>query len=85
LTMEPNELLVLYTDGVTEALSPSGEEFGRERLAESVKQARHLSSKDLIMSVQKDVLDWTDGRGATDDITFFVVKTLAKIVNGIQD
>jgi len=76
LTIEPDEVLVLYTDGVTEAMNPSGEEFGRERLANSVKVARNLSAKDLIMSVQKDVLDWTDGGGATDDITFFVVKAL---------
>jgi sigma-B regulation protein RsbU (phosphoserine phosphatase) len=77
LTIEPDELLVLYTDGVTEAMNPSGEEFGRDRLADSVKAARRLSAKDLIMAVQKDVLDWTDGRGATDDITFFVVKALS--------
>ena len=76
LTIEPNELLVLYTDGVTEAMSPSGEEFGRDRLASSVRAARRLRAKDLIMAVQKDVLDWTDGLGATDDITFFVVKAL---------
>jgi phosphoserine phosphatase RsbU/P len=76
LTIQPDELLVLYTDGVTEAMSPSGEEFGRERLVNSVKAASRLSAKDLITAVQKDVLDWTDGQGATDDITFFVVKAL---------
>jgi phosphoserine phosphatase RsbU/P len=76
LTLQPDELLVLYTDGVTEAMNRVGEEFGRDRLADSVKAARWLSAKDLIMSVQKDVLDWTDGGGATDDITFFVVKAL---------
>src|SRR5687767_9336165 len=76
LTLEPDEVLVLYTDGVTEAMNPKGEEFGRERLANSVKAARSLSAKDLITSVQTDVLNWTDGAGATDDITFFVVKAL---------
>ncbi len=76
MTIEPDELLVLYTDGVTEAMSPSGEEFGRERLANSVRAARRLRAKDLIIAVQKDVLDWTAGLGATDDITFFVVKAL---------
>ncbi len=76
LTIEPDEVLVLYTDGVTEALSPEGEEFGRQRLAESVKASRQLSAKDLIAAVQKGVINWTDGRGATDDITFFVVKAL---------
>lgn len=76
LTIEPNEVLVLYTDGVTEALSPDGEEFGRQRLAESVKKWRDLNAKDLITAVQEDVNNWTDGRGATDDVTFFVVKAL---------
>jgi sigma-B regulation protein RsbU (phosphoserine phosphatase) len=76
LTLEPDEVLVLYTDGVTEAMNPNGEEFGRERLADSVKAARSLSAKDLITSVQTDVLNWTDGAGAADDITFFVVKAL---------
>lgn len=76
LTIESDELLVLYTDGATEATSPSGEEFGRERLAESVKASRSLSAKDLITAVQNDVIAWTEGRGATDDITFFVVKAL---------
>jgi sigma-B regulation protein RsbU (phosphoserine phosphatase) len=76
LTIEPNDVLVLYTDGVTEALSPKGEEFGRQRLAESVKKSRSLSAKDLIAAVQKDVTNWTDGRGVSDDVTFFVVKAL---------
>ena len=46
------------------------------RLAESVKAARHLSAKQLIAAVQRDVLAWTQGQGATDDITFFVIKAL---------
>ncbi|MFN2515571.1 MAG: PP2C family protein-serine/threonine phosphatase [Pyrinomonadaceae bacterium] len=76
LTTQPGEVLVLYTDGVTEAQNPQGEEFGRERLAEAVKANRHLGARDLITAVQKVVIDWTDGRGATDDVTFFVIKAL---------
>jgi phosphoserine phosphatase RsbU/P len=76
LTTNPGELLVLYTDGVTEAQNPQGEEFGRERLAEAVKKYRHLDARQLITTVHKEVIDWTDGRGATDDVTFFVIKAL---------
>lgn len=76
LTVEPGELLVLYTDGVTEATNPGGEEFGRERLLESVKAFRGLSARELIAAVHKDVIAWTDGQGASDDITFFVIKAL---------
>lgn len=76
LTMEPGQLLVLYTDGATEALSLSGEEFGRERLAQAAQRSRNLSAKELIAAVERDVIEWTGGVGATDDITFFVIKAL---------
>jgi sigma-B regulation protein RsbU (phosphoserine phosphatase) len=76
LTTEPGEVLVLYTDGVTEAQNPQGEEFGRERLAEAVKAHRQLGARELITTVHKEVIAWTDGRGATDDVTFFVIKAL---------
>jgi sigma-B regulation protein RsbU (phosphoserine phosphatase) len=76
LSLEPGELLVLYTDGVTEALNPAGEEFGRDRLAEAVKAGCSLTARDLIASLERDVLNWTNGLGATDDVTFFVIKAL---------
>lgn len=74
--IEPGQLLVLYTDGVTEATGTKGEEYGRERLEAAVRAGRHLSARDLITAIQQDVLAWTDGRGATDDMTFFIVKAL---------
>jgi sigma-B regulation protein RsbU (phosphoserine phosphatase) len=76
LTTEPGEVLVLYTDGVTEAQNSQGEEFGRERLAQAVKTNRALSARELITAVHHEVIAWTDGRGATDDVTFFVIKAV---------
>ena len=76
LTMTPGELLVLYTDGVTEATNPNDEEFGRDRLAQSIKAVSHLSAKEMIAAVHSKVIEWTDGGGATDDITFFVIKAI---------
>jgi sigma-B regulation protein RsbU (phosphoserine phosphatase) len=76
LTTSPGDMLVLYTDGVTEANNPQGEEFGRERLAEAVKRYHELGARELITAVHKEVIDWTDGHGATDDVTFFVIKAL---------
>src|SRR2546422_1284124 len=76
LTLKPGQLLVLYTDGVTEAFNSQEKEFGKERLIRSVKAARDLSARELIDAVQRDVVEWTDGRGAHDDVTFFVVKAL---------
>ena len=76
LTTEPGDMLVLYTDGVTEAENSLGEEFGRDRLAAAVKANRQLGARELIAAVHKEVLDWTDDKGATDDVTFFVIKAL---------
>ena len=76
LSFDPGDMLVLYTDGATEALSPAGEEFGRDRLADAVKANANLTARELVSSLEKAVLDWTEGAGATDDITFFVIKAL---------
>jgi sigma-B regulation protein RsbU (phosphoserine phosphatase) len=75
-TFRPGEILVLYTDGVTEALSPNGEEFGRDHLITAVQKGSTLSARELIASMQRDVLQWTDGVGLTDDATFFVIKAV---------
>ncbi len=76
LTIEPGQLLLLYTDGVTEANNPEGEEYGSDRLVRAMKDARHLSARALIDFIQHDVIEWTAGLGATDDITFFVIKAV---------
>ncbi len=76
LTTQPGHILVLYTDGVTEAQNLSGEEFGRQRLVEAVIANRDLGARELIAAVHKEVIDWTEGAGATDDVTFFVIKAL---------
>jgi sigma-B regulation protein RsbU (phosphoserine phosphatase) len=76
LTTEPGDMLVLYTDGVTEANNSRGEEFGRDRLAEAVKANRKLTARNLIAAVHQIVIDWTEGLGATDDVTFFVIKAI---------
>jgi phosphoserine phosphatase RsbU/P len=74
--IEPGQLLVLYTDGATEANGANGEEYGRARLEAAVRASRHLSARELITAIQQDVLAWTDGRGASDDMTFFIIKAL---------
>ncbi len=76
VTLEPGQMLVLYTDGVTEAMNANDEEYGLDRMVDAVKRGRHLSARELIDSVHRDVIDWTEGRGAHDDVTFFVVKAL---------
>jgi phosphoserine phosphatase RsbU/P len=74
LSFEPGDVLVLYTDGVTEASNPAGEEFGHQRLLEAVKAAYDLPAREMIASIEMAVLAWTAGAGANDDVTFFIIK-----------
>jgi sigma-B regulation protein RsbU (phosphoserine phosphatase) len=76
VVLEPGDVLVLYTDGATEAQSPTGEEFGRDRLVAAVKQCIDKPAREMIASIQMSVLEWTASAGATDDVTFFVIKAL---------
>ena len=76
LLLEPGDIMVLYTDGVTEASNPDGVEFGRDRLVQAVKDNYARPARELIASLEMAVLEWTANRGATDDVTFFVIKAL---------
>ncbi|HVG30395.1 MAG TPA: GAF domain-containing SpoIIE family protein phosphatase [Pyrinomonadaceae bacterium] len=76
LPVESGQTLVLYTDGATEAGSTEGCEFGRDRLEEKVRVGRHLGAKELIKFLHSAILEWTGGRGSSDDVTFVVVKAL---------
>jgi serine phosphatase RsbU (regulator of sigma subunit)/predicted enzyme related to lactoylglutathione lyase len=77
-TLEERQLfsgdtLVLYTDGMTESFSDSGEEFGEQRLIEALKRHRSASSQDLITSLFDEVRQFNP-REQQDDITLIVAK-----------
>lgn len=74
LPIEPGQILVLYTDGATEAVNRADEEYGRERLADVVRAERHRSARALIDAIYADVMHFTGGHGASDDITLVVIK-----------
>jgi len=64
------ELLLLFSDGVTEARAPDGdEEFGEARLAEFVRHQRNSSPEDLIAAINDELRLFTGGAAAADDIT----------------
>ena len=76
IRFEPGQVMVIYTDGITEATSESGEEYGTERFAKSVLEGIELPAKKLIDHVRKNVADFTDRKFLDDDGTLFVVKAL---------
>ena len=69
----PNDVLVLYTDGVTESVDASGEEFGLDRLERSVRNNRHLSAESILSALVDEVRRFSTAE-QYDDITAIVLK-----------
>ncbi len=67
------DVLVLYTDGVTEAENRLGEEFGMKRLSATVLRSSSLSAADLMISIYNAAADFC-GDNFNDDVTILVVK-----------
>jgi sigma-B regulation protein RsbU (phosphoserine phosphatase) len=76
LPIDSGQILVLYTDGSTEATSPDGEEYGRERLLKAVQASSDRRAREMIDFIYNEIFEWTGGRGATDDVTFVIIKAL---------
>jgi len=68
------DTLVLYTDGITEAENPEGEEFGMERLSALIRDNHMLSADGLMNRILESVTDFSREVGFNDDVTILVVK-----------
>jgi serine phosphatase RsbU (regulator of sigma subunit) len=73
-TMQMGDVLVIYSDGVTEAASPSGEEFGPTRLYEVVSRNVEASAAGIRDRIESALTKFSQGTQAADDITLVIVK-----------
>jgi sigma-B regulation protein RsbU (phosphoserine phosphatase) len=72
--IERGDCLLLYTDGVTEALDSAGDEFGIERMIESVQASAGKSAQAMITSVIEDVRNFAGTTPQHDDITLIALR-----------
>lgn len=72
--LQSGDLLLAYTDGVTEAFNADGEEFGEERLEELLRSSSHMSADEVRDTVVRCVRDWCATAPQHDDLTFIVLK-----------
>lgn len=72
--LEHGDVLVLYTDGVTEAESPNGEQFGHTRLEACVRRLLGSSSQQIMDGIVEEVRVFGAERGPSDDLTLMVVR-----------
>lgn len=74
LALDPGDILLLYTDGVTEAFNLKNEEFGEERLFDAVVASRELGARDLLDAVYRRMTMFTGDAMQSDDITLVVIR-----------
>jgi phosphoserine phosphatase RsbU/P len=72
--LTPGDVLVFYTDGVTEAENQSGEELGTDRLSDLVRRGSSSSAEALMTDIFDTAADFCSGVGFNDDVTVLVVK-----------
>ena len=74
LSIGKGDILMLFSDGVTEATNPSGELFSEERFERWLLDHNQLSAEEMKDALLKTLRDYADGSPQSDDITFIIVK-----------
>ncbi len=72
----PESMLLLYTDGVTEAMNPVNQLYGNERLAERLETYHTLDCRDCLDALLVDIRVHADGTEQSDDITMLTLKRI---------
>ncbi len=72
------DLIVLFTDGVSEAMSRSSVEFGEERLESVIRAHVKMSASEIINAIHHHILEFTSGAPQSDDITMMVLRVGSK-------
>jgi len=74
IVLEPKDLLLLYTDGISEPQNDYDEMYGEDRLIELVKKNAHLSDTGIIDAVMEAVRQWTGSDELQDDMTLLIAR-----------
>ncbi len=74
ITFQKGELLILFSDGITEAMNSDEEEFSEKRLEEVIMNNRNEPSEKLIEVILKEVANFTGNSPQMDDMTLVVIK-----------
>jgi PAS domain S-box-containing protein len=73
-SFEPGDLLLLYSDGVTETRNPDGELFGEDRLVQCVQANSRLEPEELVEAIRQAAFAFSGLEQPTDDLTCLAVK-----------
>jgi sigma-B regulation protein RsbU (phosphoserine phosphatase) len=74
LQMETNDCLILYTDGITEALDSKGNEYGIKRMIQTIQASAQESASSIRKRLTDDLMDFIGSHPQNDDITLIVIR-----------
>jgi len=74
IKLKKGDMLVIYTDGITEAMNEKREQFSEQRLIEFIKKYHYLTAAEFKQKLNDEVTVFTKGYPQSDDITFVIVK-----------
>jgi phosphoserine phosphatase RsbU/P len=74
VVLSPGDWLIVFSDGVSEAMSAAGDEYGEERILAVVDKDTSLAPADLLKALFADVRAFTKGAAQSDDITALVLR-----------
>jgi serine phosphatase RsbU (regulator of sigma subunit)/anti-sigma regulatory factor (Ser/Thr protein kinase) len=80
IRLQEDDILVLYTDGITEAMNANRELYREERFLNALRSNAHLDVGEFIKSINVDLKNFTGGALQNDDITFVSIKE--KLMHG---
>jgi sigma-B regulation protein RsbU (phosphoserine phosphatase) len=78
VTIEPGDLLCLYSDGVTECAAPDDDEFGLERLIELVSARRQQPLAEIVAAIDRETTRFARGLPQADDQTVVLIRRCAE-------
>jgi serine phosphatase RsbU (regulator of sigma subunit) len=76
ILLKEGSVVVIYTDGLDEAMNKESEQFGLEKIIETIKEHRDKSAKEISESLSNKVLEFCSGTPMHDDVTLIVAKGL---------
>lgn len=72
--LEKDDLIAVYTDGITEAMNGKREQYGEERFVKALIKYGNLKSAEIIDAINNELRDFTQGYPQNDDITLVIIK-----------
>jgi len=81
ITLRPGDVIVFYSDGITEAASPHDELFGLDRLIATVSDHAHLPTSELAQIIVEAVETFRADAPRSDDLTLVILKVLPRTIS----